>query len=205
MSLSITSTCFGSDHLALVARASIEGWVAIGVPLLGLVLGELLRRLADERKRRKESEGEEGIARSSRSPDRDDDLASGNLQLLESLRHLWVAFRDVIHGVSWVGLVFLVSLSALFWLESLVLRLGLPAGAATGARYVDLAVLIVTGAWLVPGIRSGWRPTRKRIEEASALAVVFLGAVGSFIATGSPVYFVVWAFFGGIAFLKGFP
>jgi hypothetical protein len=190
----------------LVVRASIEGWVSIGVVMLGVLgVGERLWKRWEGRTRGRAHEGVAAGGSPSASPAEDGVHAPGRSPLLESLRQLWIAFRDVIeNGVSWVGLVFLLSLSALFWLESLMLRLGCPAGVATGPRYVDGAVLIVTGAWLLTGVRSERRSLRTRLQEASALALVCLGTAALVIATGSLTYGAVCLLFGGIAFLKGF-
>jgi hypothetical protein len=143
-------------------------------------------------------------ARPSWSPDREDRAPEGS-QLLDALRRLWDDLRDLIDlGVSWVGLFYLFLLSAIGWLDSLMLRLGFSEDAATSAVVVDAVLVALTGAWLLTGIRTRKRAIGVRLLETSALVVVCLGAGALVVATGSVVYGGLCVLFGGIAFLKGF-
>jgi hypothetical protein len=211
----------GTVTLSSLVVAGLGDWVQVTVPVvLGTVLSAIVaillgvfdvtehwrerrreqqqRKLREKKEREASESGDHAVEDSSR--------VSGDESVRDALRRLWDALRDLIDlGLSWVGLAYLFLLSAaLWWLNSLMLRLGASKETARNAVLVDVMLVVLTGAWLLAGIRTRRRPIRTRLAETFVLVTVCLGAFALVAVTGSVVYGGVCVFFGGIAFLKGF-
>jgi len=193
--------------------AGVGDWVQTAVSIAAVLLGafgviERLWERREERRRKrlrvqKEAEALRGEGRAAK--DEEGRPPPEKSQLPEALRRLWNDFRDLVDlGVSWVGLVCVLLLFAIGWLESLMLKMGFSEKTAVDAVHVDMALAALAVVWLLTGIRTPKRSIRTHLLETSVVALVCLGAFALVDATGSFVSGGICLLLGGIAFLKGF-
>lgn len=211
----------GTVTLSSLVVAGLGDWVQVTVSvvlgtalsaIVAILLGvfevsERWRERRRERQQRKLREMEEKQAlESGGHAVEDSSQAPVDESVRDALRRLWDALRDLIDlGLSWVGLAYLFLLSAaVWWLDPLLSRLGATEGTAMSAVVVDVVLVVLTGAWLVTGIRTRRRPTRTRLIETCVLVSVCAAAFALGFAAGSVPMGVLCLGFGGLAFLKGF-
>jgi len=211
----------GTVTLSSLVVAGLGDWVQVTVSVvLGTVLSAIVaillgvfevterwrtrRREQRQRKLRKKEERE--ALESSGHAVEDSSQAPVDESVRDALRRLWDALRELIDlGLSWVGLAYLFLLSAaLWWLDSLMLRLGASEDTAMSAVVVDVVLVVLTGAWLLTGIRARKRPTRTRLMETCVLVSACAAAFTLGVASRSVPLGVLCLGFGGLAFLKGF-
>ncbi|HSS32326.1 MAG TPA: hypothetical protein VLL27_03500 [Solirubrobacterales bacterium] len=149
------------------------------------------------------------------TPGKDDLPPEDGSPFLAALRTLRVGVLQVVQGIKellglgllipWVALFYLLLLSGIFWLDPLMLRMGFSEDSAAGAVVADWALSILTGGWILTGIRTRKRSISVRILQTGVLVAVVLAAVALVVATGSFLYGGGGVFVGAVAYLKMFP
>lgn len=104
-----------------------------------------------------------------------------------------------------VVVFYLVLLSGLFWLDSLMLSLGFSSDTATGAVVADAVLTALTGGWMFSGIRTRKRPFAARIGATFVFAGTALATGYLWMSTGNPLYAVGCALAGTWIYFRIFP
>ncbi len=106
--------------------------------------------------------------------------------------------------VSWVAITYLVLLAIALGLKSVMRRLGVPEETAEDALIADVALLILTGAWFLTGIRTKRRSIPFRSLETVVLDGIPMGSVALGVTSESVIYGVLCLSIGVLFYMRAF-